>query len=234
MVSYGTFAQSHWWGMISQNLNDDLRRINFERGGPEGNLAHRYYGQQFTLIGFHDLEDSPAHPREPRISHKDAVTVLTAVRDIYFLDKNRNTPRELGLQIHKQGERDVHMYIRWLRDAQSRWPDPSDLPFIVRVKHDKFMQINWYSKDVYPSIDRQLEETLRFFIQEFISEGPYERPPSIQTYSHTTQRLTTRLGVQIEGPAPGVLTRGDMIMFLTRIREVVFFAMALGAKRIKG
>ncbi|KAI4198671.1 MAG: hypothetical protein LQ350_005143 [Teloschistes chrysophthalmus] len=222
VVSYGTFAQSQWWGLIERNLNDDLRRINLERGGPEGDLAHRFYDQDFTLIGFHDLEDSPAHPREPRISHRDAVTVLTAIRDIYFLNKNRNNPRELGLQIHQRGEREVHMYIRWLRDAQSRWPDPGDLPFMVRVKHDKFMQINWYSKNVYPSISRQLEETLQSFTQQFVSEGPYERPPSKRTYSHTFQGLTTRLGVQIAGPAPGALTRGDMINSLKRIGELFF------------
>ncbi|KAL8638510.1 MAG: hypothetical protein Q9228_004345 [Teloschistes exilis] len=222
VVSYGTYAQSSWWGLISQNLNEDLRRINLERGGPAGNLAHRYYDQTFTLIGFHDLEDSPAHPREPRISHKDAITVVSAVRDLYFLNKGRNPPRELGLRIQKRGDREVHMYIRWLRDAQSRWPDPGDLPFIVRVKHDKFMQINWYSKDVYSSISRQLEETLKSFTQEFMSEGPYDRPPSKQTYSHTTQGLTTRLGIHIEGPAPGILTRGDMMMSLRRIGELFF------------
>ncbi|KAL8660774.1 MAG: hypothetical protein Q9202_006241 [Teloschistes flavicans] len=184
-------------------------------------LGYRCYTYQFVLICFNDPADSPSTPENPRITPKDAGIVVSAVKDLYFLKYGTN-PREIGVQIKKRGERQQNMGIRWLRDTSSRWPEPVDLPFMVRVRPDRFIQITWYSTDVYPSIARQVEVTLQSFTNEFATEGPLDRPPSKGTYTRTSGGLVTRLSIQIQGPAPGALIRLDMITFLKRIDELLF------------
>ncbi|KAI4253449.1 MAG: hypothetical protein LQ352_003691 [Teloschistes flavicans] len=66
----------------------------------------------------------------PRIIPKDAGSIVNAVKDLYFL-KYGTSPREIGVQIKKRGERQQNMNIRWLRDTSSRWPEPVDLPFML-------------------------------------------------------------------------------------------------------
>ena len=217
--SYGHSAPQSWWTIIEENIDRMIDHLTRPLR-PDGNIDFRSFQTQFVLFLFNDLADTPLQPRDAQLSRADASLALRTIKELY-LDPEA-LPLELTANIKKRGQRPVSMQIRWLRDAQSRWPERADLPFFVRGPRTSliiFTEMIWTGLVFDRIYDPLVEDALDSFIAQLRDEGDLNAVPRKGEYDHRFLRLY----VDAPNPRVQVLVQVSVIIAaLENIRELFF------------
>ncbi|KAL8956784.1 MAG: hypothetical protein Q9183_006220 [Haloplaca sp. 2 TL-2023] len=197
---------------------------------PDRDIDFHSFQTQYVLFLFNDLADSPSLRRAVKLSRADAAVVVRNVR-AFYLDP-RAEPLELTAHIKRAGQRPVKMQIQWLRDAQSRWPEATDLPFFARASSPGgllFSRTYWYGHDIDRALDPLVGAALDSFRAQLIGQGdPTDRPE--KSIYHDGDDFMT---LQIVGPREGDLvwiSVYEFVTFLDSLRELFFAPHDWGAR----